>query len=402
MHAKNLLKIILGSVLLLGSLESFAAPVCESLFMREVRPKDRLSVALKAQTLTLPEMIWQMKIEKKLIYKGDHEYSPGNEFLASNEFDWLATPFDYKQSDVLIAFGTNSAWDIAVNKNVKKLYMMDWSPYPLLGQAYLVSPLLRIARTPEEFIVMLSGRVPSPANGATNLRRAFEAASEFGGQAEWKRTEETQKFLEFLASREDISAFELRFLASYFTSLADGASSSSKGVGPFQNLRSSYMARVLSFYDQRYSPDLTETMHNGVLKLFKLDDVSVMSSQQRFNKLKEIYSGDNVKYAMTSITDGKAYQAVLALEPVSQRFAFSITNIFDCGFYNGLTMKDLGQYLKNVTTAFGGSEGKPVVVFRTMETSPPHKFQRYDLKSVADVDGLRLEETGPASAKQAR
>lgn len=378
-----------------------ADPLCESIFLKEINARERVSTAVQGGTPSMAEMLWQLRVDRKLIYQGQHKYQPGSEFLASNEFDWLATPFDHKPSDVMVAFGTNSAWDIAVNKNVKRLYIMDWSPYPVLAQAYLVAPLLRMANTPAEFLVLLSGRVPTRENVAGDLRNIFQESVDHSGKAGWVKNEQTVRLLEFLGTREDISAFELRFLSSYFLGMANPQGSKT-GIGPFQNLRHPTFAKILNFYDQRYNPEISDSQHRDVKKLSQLDQVSVFSSVEKFKKLKNLYDGNNVKYALSGITDMQAYKAVQEREAPGQKFVFSITNIFDCGCYNGLTMKDLGTYLKGITGMFSGGEQNPLVVFRTTEGGPPHGFFRYDLKSAADVDALKLEPVTRLDFRQVR
>ena len=380
---------LLGLLVLLFSLGSLAAPLCESVFRDEAHVQKRIESLKSNPDLELPQLLWQMQSEKKLIYRGKHKYEPGTEFLASNEFDWLATPFDKKPADVLVAFGTNSSWDIAVHKNVKSLYVVDWSPYPLLAHAYIISPLMKIAKTPQEFIILLSGRVPTPELTEGRLGDILQKSNVYSGSKKTEKLAETEAFLEYLARREEISDFDLQFLNSYFKGMA-GENSAPNALGPFKGLRHPNFAKLLSFYHQRYSPDVSADHHIGKRTKSSLEEMSVFSSQKNFDKLKSLFDGDKVQYGMSSITDLGVYQAIKGKEAPGLRYSISVTNIFDCGCYNGLTMKDFSSYLHDMTRIFESNDLNPLVVFRTTNTAPPHGFYRYDLKSPADVLWLDL------------
>jgi hypothetical protein len=93
-------------------------------------------------------------------------------------------------------------------------------------------------------------------------------------------------------------------------------------------------------------------------------------------------------YGLTSITDQNFYKAIYKKEG-SQRYALSLTNIFDCGDYNGLTHADLQNFLAGTMQTFGASAQNPMVVFRTTNAQPPHGFLRYDLTDPAQVKALQ-------------
>ncbi|MEN0058628.1 MAG: hypothetical protein AAGB31_07320 [Bdellovibrio sp.] len=363
---------------------STAVPLCENALTTKppsqtLSIKERLSLVDTTPSLPLSRMLDQMKADGRLLYQGTHQYKPGTEFLASNEFDWLATPFDNQSADVLIAFGTNSAWEIAVNKNVKRLYLADWSPYPLLTSAYLITPLIRIAKTPHHFITLLSGRVPNKNLEQMPLDDLFLEARQYTTKSSPDKTKNTRAFLQYLASQK-ISDFELEFLTSYFWAL-NQSPTQSQSFGPFQNIRSSSFARILNFYDQRYSPSAVSLQNSVDSALDLLARHSVFSSQTNFAKLRTLFVNGNVQYAMTSITDLNLYQNILLKEKKrgSQSYALSITNIFDCD-YAGLSETALFNYMFEMRQLFSTPDN-PLIVFRTIHTQPPHLFHRYVLEA---------------------
>jgi len=362
-----------------------AAPSCESVFVSKSSPdiSKRLKIIEAPKSFQLSELLLQLKKDRKLVYEGDHKYEPGTEFLASNEFDWLSTPFDHKPADVLVAFGTNSAWEIAVDKKVKSLYLGDWSPYPLLASAYLVSPLIKMARTPKEFVVLLSGRIPTPENSQGTLDQTFLESTRYAASLKADKIPEVKKFLTHLAENPSLSDFELKFLTSYFYALA-GVHVGENQLGPFSKLRYASYGRLLGFFDQRYSPDVVSEHNRDGVPTVTLDQASVFSSQDNFNKLREIFVSDHVQYGLASITDMKFYEAIKKAEG-ARRYALSITNIFDCGDYNGLTPKDLQNFLLGTMKTFNASAANPLVVFQTTNTQPPHGFLRHDLTNTDQV-----------------
>lgn len=360
---------------------------CSSLFLLNEQEINRLRTIRDKKTPELDDLLSYLKKDGQLVYQGDHKYQPGSEYLASNEFDWLGTPFDHKKADTLIAFGTNSAWEIAVDKDVETLYIADWSPYPLLASAYIIKPLIKIANNPKEFIILLSGRIPNEELIKESLDEVFRLSARYASITNPEKLYETRLFLEFLSRHSEISDFELKFMVSYFYGLAENSNSNS--IGPFHNLRYASYAKLLNFFDQRYSPTIARAMNENVIKTTTLDSASVFSSLANFQKLKKLFDGKNVLYGLTSITDIHFYMKVLAAgKKWNQKYALSFTNIFDCGYYNGLTLKQMKSLLRKIVTIFKSDITNPLVVFRTAGVAPPHKFHRYDLTTTKQVDDI--------------
>lgn len=358
------------------SLNSFSNK-CEPLFHEVTKIKnhssfqERLEITNQHHRISMNELVSEMLHDGKLIYKGDHDYQPGTEFLASNEFDWSKTPFDSNSTDVLVGFGTNSAWDIALRKKAKTLMIADWSPIPLIAQQYLVAPLIRISKSPAELIVMLAGMPAEEARNLT-LSQAFNLAKNFDVKTFKEQSPTVHRLLIVLANNPAISDSELKFLTAYYRPRL-GYANMPGMYGPFNQLRSYSFAFLHSFYQKRYDPKLVG------------NQVSVFSTQNNFNYLKNLFDSQQVFFAMASITDTKFYQIVHTkmIEKNYSKVSFSVTNIFDCGCYNGLTFIDFQNYLKNLFSIFG--DKSDLTVFRTTNNVPPHGYYRYQIKKDSDI-----------------
>lgn len=382
-------------VLILGANSSYGSgfsDTCHYFYKKQIKPLSKEALYLRDQIIqknhrfTVGELLDNLKKDGKLIYKGSHKYQAGSEFLASNEFDWAQTPKDYEKTDIIIGFGTNSVWDLALRKKAEHIIIGDWSPWPIIAQAYLVAPLLRISKTPQEFIYMLNG-LPSKFAYGKSLSDVFNIGKNFSLSRVSEQRTMVEMLLVDLANNPLITEKELQFLTTYFRPrLGDNLNPS--GYGPFENLRSPQFALVSFFYDRRYNPQLVGEVD------------SIFSSIDNFNYLKSKFDGDKVKYGLTSITDLEFYKTVSESSkfPAKSKVTFSVSNVFDCGCYNGLTFFDFQKYLKSMIDIFKN----PITVFRTTNSSPPHGFYRYfipskeKIPSSDEIDSTAINEKNKA------
>lgn len=348
---------------------------CESFYKKlshseaEVKINSRLELIKLPHDFSVNQLLRTLSSEGKLLYEGKHKYVAGTDFLASNEFDWSKTPMDHKPTDILIAFGTNSAWDIALDKNAKSLVISDWSPWPLIAQNYLISPLLKTSKSRSEFILALSG-VPKSFSEHLDLDEAFSLAKKLLNRPTADKKILMDKLLVELANDLTITDLELKFITTYLMAKV-GETSSPYNFGPFQNLRNSVFADFNLFYETRYNPKRIGPQN------------SVFSSEKNFAYLKNLFLQNRVSYGLTAVNDPSFY-AALAAKTKSLNYSkvtVSVSNIFSCGGYNGLTFIDFQNYLQLLMKSFQG----PITVFRTTSTTPPHNFFRYDLKKVTDI-----------------
>jgi len=374
----NLRNLSLITALLLSTFLTAAYPAesCHSLFLPE-KTLSAQEIELRHQIVTHSYnfgdgglLLTEMQKDGSLVYVGNHEYEPGTEFLASNEFDWAQkTIKDSTETDVIIGFGTNTAWDIALGKKAKHMVIADWSPWPVIAQRYLVQPLLRTSKTPQEFILQLAGIPKENANGLS-LSEAFTLARQFSSFPAARVSADVTKHLKNLAEDPSVSELELKFLSTYFMPRL-GRNISLNGFGPFPLLRHPSFAMLYSFYQKRYDPSLVGNVE------------SVFSSLENFNYLKNLFDSGHVSFGITSVTDMAFYEAIKEKKMSStlKRITLSVTNIFDCGCYNGLTFSDFRKYLKETLKIFKSS----VTVFRTTNNVPPHGYYKYDLKTEEDI-----------------
>src|SRR5687768_5422267 len=73
-----------------------ASNLCKSVYSESLPLSNRLALISQNHHFQLSELVLQLRQDGKLMYRGKHKFKAGTEFLASNEFDWLATPFDHK------------------------------------------------------------------------------------------------------------------------------------------------------------------------------------------------------------------------------------------------------------------------------------------------------------------
>lgn len=326
------------------------------------------------------ELLGALEEGGRLVYKGNHPYVPGTEFLASNEFDWSLTPFDHRKADVLVAFGTNSAWEIAADKKIDSLIIADWSPNPLIAQAYILEPLWKLARSPVELILLLGGLIPSPETRTLSLSEAFTLARAAFRDQSFQRLNQLSRFMDYLANEPTVTDLQLQVLNSYFNSTST-LSPSAKSLGPFTDMTSHRAHSILDLLEFRYD-DVNARRYNP--KTQKTQEVfeqqSVFHNLKMFQTIKRLYSNNAVTYALTPVDDPQFYKLIAQkYAPNENRFSLSLSNIFECGGYNGLNFSGLQRLLTDTQRVFGATPENPLTVFRTTNDQPPHGFYRYDI-----------------------
>ena len=380
------------------------AQTCEGLFKPQIVDASRRLHAVNGKTPNLSASQWINRLQQtsrqtgQLIYLGKHRYDSRGAFIASNEFDWHRTPFDGKPTDLLIGFGTNSAWEIAINKRAKTMIVADWSPEPVLAHAYVLAPLIRISESPRELILHLAGRRPSET-ALTNIPALLHRYS----QSYLMSREQIHTFLEYLATRNEIRDEELEFLSAFFysrmsaTSFMQSPSRQPSWIGrpvyqgPFAGLRDPGFADISLFMALRYQEVPSKMISH-----------SVLHNPENYAKLRRVFLENRVHYAMAEIADRGFYQAVHARYPSAASWTVSATNIFDMP-YAGHSFQSMQRYLANLIEDAGISTGKLLTVFRTTGFAPPHGFYRYDIMSPFNIpkfdeDDSQAAQEGPRSS----
>jgi hypothetical protein len=368
----GIIYIVLGSAFLLKPVTALGqGSTCSTIFTAQKGLDFQRRAIIAPPQGYIPYSYWMQELRTSgdVIFSGKHGWVPGSDFLSSNEGDWYNTPFDNKPTDLMIAFGTNSFWEIAVNKKAKNVILGDWSPLPLLAHAFVISPLIRISATPVDFIRYLDGQAPNgtPGDIKQTLYRANMSPELIISQ------QRVQTLLEDLAAKSEISDVELYFLSQYFWSrTSDQALSAS----PFRGVRSASFMHLAGFLGYRYA----EASEDQLKK-------SVLHNPFLFTELKKIFTEKRIKYAWTEIANPEFYRKVKATYPDAKDWTVSATNIFDMN-YNNHNYETFKRYLESLISIAGITEIKPLTVFRTTSGAPPHGFYRYDVKNVSDIPAL--------------
>jgi len=327
-------------VLLLFSVSVFASSPLDSCLNKSLRKLTEHSYQ-KTPTagFDYSSAEWEFMNSQELIYI-DHSVKPTpGEYHASNEWDWFKMPRDFEETDVVIGFGTNSAWDIAVRKNAKTLVIGDWAKGPLITQEYFMKPLILASDTPADFISMIAG-VPipeslrsSPINDVFNyIDRYLKTAGSSGAN----RSEFFEHVITKLKNNTKISDIQLAAVKSYF----DDLSNSSKHFNEFKfgPIYGSYVSKfrskltkghgpIYEFFKNRYHPDsLIKSKADPTL--IGRPDFSIVSSQMAFDRLKRLFDG-NIHYVNASFENENIYWTAKRLGKVSghKRYTLSITPI---------------------------------------------------------------------------
>lgn len=352
-------------IFLFTNITSASPELCQFLYKQKKLTLDQVSrrqqIVMQNHHVDLDILLAVMEQKGALVYKGDHQYKMGSQYIASNEFDWQKTPKDYQPTDLVIGFGTNSVWDIAARKKAKKMIIADWSPWPLIGQAFLMAPLLKVATMPEEFVLMLYGLPKQEAHGKS-LEQVFDQGKSLNLINPLARRESVEKLLNELAKDSRVSELELKFLTTFFRARFSVDPFQGK-YGPFEDLKDPLMGQVFYFFNKRYHPKL-----NG-------NNDSVLSDKNHFDYIREQFAMNKVQYALTSINDYQFYKKIFKEQSSISNYTLSISNIFDSE-YNGFSQNDLKDYLSRVAQL----SGKPFIVFGTTNNQTPHNYYRLDKK----------------------
>lgn len=300
-----------------------------------------------------------------LVFNGHHSYEKGHEFLASNEFDWFQNLLEPVPTDIVIGFGTNSLWDLALNNNAKYIVIADWSPWPIIAHAFLLSPLLRLAESPQEFIYMINGMPRESAFGKT-LEQAFDETKKFSMSILGLQQTTVTSFLLELASNQNISDTELKFITTFLRPRLGDNLHSKTGYGPFPELKSPNEANLTYYFERRYSPKVVGST------------ATAFSSVQNFQRIKEFFAGGKVGFAVANVTDVGFYRALTVHEDFKnlRDWSISLSNIFECGDYNGLTPTDFQTLTAQLKQIFAA---KVVHLYRTTGRVLPYNYVRTKL-----------------------
>lgn len=275
-------------------------------------------------------------------------------FYASNEHDWIqAYPQiqKLKKTDIVAGVGSNSIWDLAVRLNAKKMFFVDWSKDPLIGQKFLIAPLIKIARTPADFLSLVSGVPLTPEINAAPLEKVFEYIDNFCSPQSPlahmsiirdMRQDYVKHTIERLNERPDITEEQVNFVSDYLTayvnrSLDDFAEN--MNLGPFDSRQARMLARYYEYFQLRYHPLLVQKqLERSRLNPEILKDpfLTPLSSQAAFERFKHLF--ETAEYIQANIMETDGFTALKKMGDRTglSTYTFYASNVLDF-------LKNLGQ-----------------------------------------------------------
>ncbi len=334
---------------------------------------------------------------ERLLFSTDTQPTVGREFYATNELDGLIRgPVDRVPTDVVIGFGTNSSWDIAVRKNAKVLIIADWSWGPLIGQEYLFRPLILSAKTPGEFLGMLAG-VPVPESVQMlplgGVVQYIDSYIHYRGELE-KKKPERNRFLNSkiteMAESGRFTRHQLEFVSSFFNALVNRDEERIEeplhNFGPFSGVYVIHkVEHFYSYFRERYAPQ--SLWDQGATESLMEDPfLSVFSSSEAFERLQRLFDG-SVYYAHASIEHPGIYETAkkLGARRGFADFTISASNIFDCGAKDSAVhAARVGNFLHAVVPILT-TDGHPLAFYQTRGMGPRYKYERM---SFGDTDSI--------------
>jgi|GEM_PF-4462097 len=310
---------------------------------------------------------------RELFFNDKKVQLQGKPFFASNEFDWHQTPWDTAATDVVVGFGTNSAWDIANRKNPSLLVIGDWMAGPLIAQQYIHRPLLRVARTPIEYLFFLLSLEAPEARLKDSLAQ-FEDYVDTEVQ-KISPTEVLSNQIRLLARfrAAGLSPEEITAIGEYYRALIVGSRPGQFGV--LRGRYAEYNGNLIQYFLTRYLPKHQEHF-GGARDLINNPDYSFLSSQNAFDRFKKLY-GTSL-YAHTDYMNESFYRQLKEHGDAKgyRRYTFSISNIMDAnGDSREQAMAELAKFRAMIERVFP-HEKYDVVIFLTTNYMFPHGFLR--------------------------
>lgn len=317
-------------------------------------------------------------------------------FYASNEDDWFRGPWYDSATDVVIGFGTNSAWDIATRRKAKQLIIADWHTEPLIGQYYILAPLLRLAKSPIEFMYLIHGmNYYRESTKSSFLHATSDLANDIvRRQAEYDihtRAKEIDKILKRLqglgVTQEQLFAIEAYLIEQNKLTLP-----MHDHYGIFRGEKAHSLGNLALLFNVRYNPH--ELLRNGASpELIRKKDFSFLSSQSSFDRLKRLFA--QVQLAQSDFMDAQFYQKIKEQGDLKgfKKYTISISNIMDANnMFKTDAIKSLNDFRKMIYEVFPAGQYEVTIHF-TSNFRQPHGFYILDRETPtpSDQDWVRTD-----------
>ncbi len=303
-------------------------------------------------------------------------------FYASNEYDWHKTPWDTSPTDVLVGFGTNSAWDLALRKDAKLLMIADHAAGPLIAQNFILRTILRFAETPAHFLALLAGiDLPGDHRGDT--------LTQFGKYLMKYQTDRTIDEIA-MGMREALnlmmtggaSSDELQAVAEYYVALITPSPLDQFGVLRSKNAHLN--GPIIQFFVSRYLPQYRKS--TGFVPATARTKDSFLASPAAFTRFRSLYASS--LYAQTDYLSEDFYRSLKSHgdERGYRRYTFSLSNILDANADSkSEAIESLGRYRAMINQIFP-APAYEVVIFLTTNDRNPHGFLRFERDTPINED----------------
>lgn len=318
--------------------------------------------------------------------------------LVSNESDFWKQPIDTRPADIFVGFGNNNVYDLAMRRNAKTMVIVDHDGEVLRAHEYLYKPLAMIARSPGEFISMLTG-YPVPRHAMDGpidfvfAEIARSIVSEHPIFPNPERMRYAHSVAERIGAHPALTGAHAEFVRNHLLWLAapQQIRPSIEGVFSDFQLQEDGTAFMLGRLFARYST-LRLASEGAPPELVLSPNYSILSSPEAFRWLQNIYSDNQVFYVLADIADGRAYERIgdLARASGQQIGGLYLTNITDI---RNETDARGNALLYRVTKA--AMRGMPVdssfTIYRTCGTGADHQYEQHQLSQPSDLHrSLRL------------
>ena len=289
------------------------------------------------------KLISKLKESKQLLTYKEFLPKPRN-FIFSNEFNLYSRDIDTRKAEIFVGAGSNSVWDLAVRRSAEIMIIWDMDPEVIIAQEYLFKPLILIAKTPAEFASLLSA-VPLPAN---LINSNLEYACLYIKKA-WK---DIRKWKPKALKSSDIYINEIEERIKAHPMLgAQHALFVKRHLEYRRNIyRRSYNVErkgLHNVFSHSFTPRRSDDPYKNFVNTYSIDTLikrialppkaktanfSCFSSQESFDKLKNLFEKERVYYIVGNIFIKNGYIAIKELSKKTRLkvSGLSITNIVDC------------------------------------------------------------------------
>ncbi|MCB0393138.1 MAG: hypothetical protein KDD25_01185 [Bdellovibrionales bacterium] len=316
-----------------------------------------------------------------LLSAGHSEPNPDFSFVVSNETNFYLREVETEPTDMLIGFGTNSAWDLAVRKNAKHLVVGDWSIIPLIFQWHLFRPLAEVSRTPAEFLSLLGGQVLPESDSLKTVFAAFKNEIPMDYVNEFIQTA-TRKILSHPKNSGEFTAFIVR---NYYANLFK--------LGPplFEHRRlQNIFSGIFGYFKRRYDPNLLIEF-GADPAIVNHPYFSFLSSQSAFDRFKRLITG-----ALTLVhmpyddPDMISALEVIARDRGFERTTYSLSNIIDVSTNLDPSLGS-ERFAKFAQMVFNIRGTRPFQIFQTRSNRDPYGYQQFTIGSVSDIESAAIQ-----------